>query len=84
MRLEGGSKEQNYSGRRLGFVSVSVFTDCDFEQVIKLLWACLLFCLMGLGVLGELSDNTREEDLAQIILHFFIIMVVTILVNHVV
>jgi hypothetical protein len=36
MSLEGGSKKQNYSGRRLGFATGSVFTDCDFEQVIKL------------------------------------------------
>lgn len=36
MKLEGGSKEQNYSSRRLGFVTGSVFTDYDFEQVIKL------------------------------------------------
>lgn len=26
MKLEGGSKEQNYSGRRLGFATGSVFT----------------------------------------------------------
>lgn len=36
MSLEGGSKKQNYSGRRLGFATGFVFTDCDFEQVIKL------------------------------------------------
>lgn len=63
---EAGERHQGteYRGRRLGLATGSVFTEYDFEQVIKLPSACLLLCQMGLGVLGELNDNTREEDLA--------------------